>query len=140
MDEKKIMLSVDEIKDGLSPVFEDESLLLVLLFGSVATGNAHRHSDIDLAFLFDTPVDILELTNRVIRLLHNDDVDVIDLRHAKPLLKYSVAKNGLVIYEKMAGIYNQFYSLAFRRFVDTRKLRDARETYINNFLKSKGLA
>jgi hypothetical protein len=42
-------------------------------------------SDIDLAFMFESPTDILELTNRVIRLLHADTVDVVDLRRASPL-------------------------------------------------------
>ena len=140
MDQEKLTLSVEQIKARLAPLFEDESLQLVLLFGSVATGNTHARSDIDLAFLFDVRFDVVELTNRVTRLLHYDNVDVIDLRSATPLLKYSAAKKGIAIYEKMPGIYNQFYSLAFRRFVDTKKLRDAREVSINNFLKAKGLA
>src|SRR3990167_7587269 len=60
----------------------------------------HKRSDIDLAFLYKKPVNILSLTNRVIRLLHMDSVDVVDLRHASPLLRYSVAKNGRLLYER----------------------------------------
>jgi predicted nucleotidyltransferase len=110
-----------------------------LLFGSALTGAVHKKSDIDLAFLFDRPVDILSITNSVIRLLHTDKVDVIDLKHASPLLKYSVAQKGRPLYEKSPGIFNEFYSLAFRMYVDTRKLRDARETAIKYFLESRGL-
>jgi hypothetical protein len=64
---------------------------------------------------------------------------VIDLKHASPLLKYSVAQKGRPLYEKSPGIFNEFYSLAFRMYVDTRKLRDARETAIKYFLESRGL-
>jgi predicted nucleotidyltransferase len=96
----------------------------VLLFGSSATGKAHRHSDIDLAFSFDRDIDILALTNDVIRLLHNDNVDVIDLRHVSPLLRFSAARNGRLLYERSQGEFNAFFSLAFRRYVDTKKLRD----------------
>lgn len=133
------MLSIEQIKERLAPLFESEDIQLVLLFGSTASGNVHKQSDIDLAFLLDTRFDVIEMTNRVTRLLRCDAVDIVDLRAAKPLLKYSAVKGGIVIYEKMAGIYNQFYSLAFRQFVDTRKLRDARQTSINNYLKAKGL-
>lgn len=79
MAQTKKLISIEKIKDRLEPVFQDEGLQLVLLFGSVVSGGSHRHSDI--AFLFDTTVDILSLTNRVIRLLHVDNIDVIDLSH-----------------------------------------------------------
>ncbi|MDO8140342.1 MAG: nucleotidyltransferase domain-containing protein [Candidatus Brocadiales bacterium] len=132
-------ISIDEIRNKLFPMFRDEGLRLVLLFGSTATGNVHKKSDIDLAFLFDKPVDILALTNKIIRLLHTDNVDVVDLRRASPLLKYSAVKGGKPIYEKEPGIFNEFYSLAFRMYADTKKLRDAQAASIKHFLKSRDL-
>jgi predicted nucleotidyltransferase len=134
-----VVLTPEEIRKRLAPLYEDSDLLLVLLFGSVASEQTHRKSDIDLAFLYDVPVDILALTNRVIRLLHNDNVDVVDLRRASPLLKYSAAKTGQVLYEQNKGIFVQFFALAFKMYVDTKKLRDAREKGIKDFLVSRGL-
>ena len=67
MTDTKEKISIGEIKKGLSPLFNDEGLRLVLLFGSAVSGKIHKKSDIDFAFLFDKPVDILSLTNRVIR-------------------------------------------------------------------------
>ena len=90
VDSKKIS-SINEIMGKLIPLFKEEGLQFVLLFGSVVSGKTNQKSDIDLAFLYDRPVDILALTNRAIRLLHNDRIDVVDLRHASPLLKFSVA-------------------------------------------------
>jgi len=133
------IISIEGIKDKLAPLFKDRGIKLVLLFGSAVLGNVHKESDIDLAFLFDRPVDILSLTNRVIRFLHADNIDVVDLRRASPLLKFSVVKNGRVLYEKLPGMFNEFYSLAFRMYVDTKKLRDAQEISINHFLREKGL-
>lgn len=130
------MLSTDEIKARLFPLFDDQSLRLVLLFGSSVTGKLHRQSDIDLAFLFDVPVDILKLTNRVVRLLHTDNVDVIDLIHANPLLRFSAAKNSMLLFEKEPGVFCEFCSLAFRMYGDTKKLRDARSESIKRFLES----
>jgi predicted nucleotidyltransferase len=86
--------SIAEIEERLTPLFEDESLQLVLLFGSALTRDMHKGSDIDLAFLYDKAVDVVSLTNRVIRLLHRETVDVVDLRSANPLLRFSVARKG----------------------------------------------
>jgi len=133
------ILSVDEIRERLTPLFQDNGLQLVLLFGSVAAGKVHKKSDVDLAFLFDRPVDILSLTNSVIRLLHTDNVDVVDLKHASPLLKFSVGKNSRLLYERTSGDFNIFFSLAFRRYVDTKKLRNMQSTAIRQFLETRGI-
>lgn len=146
-------LPIEEIRERLRPLFNHpvpplekkgeegfEGLQLVLVFGSVVSGVVHKQSDIDLAFLFDKPVDILALTNRVIRLLHTDNVDVIDLKRASPLLRFSAAKNGRPIYERSPGVFNEFCSLAFRMYADTKKLRDAQAKAIRYFLEARGLA
>src|SRR4030042_2608486 len=130
--------SIAETKERLTPLFEDESLQLVLLFGSALTRNMHKGSDIDLAFLYDKPVDVVSLTNRVIRLLHCDMVDVVDLRSANPLLRFSVAQKGRPLYEKSHGVFNAFCSLAFRMYVDSKKLRDGQVRVIRDFLETRG--
>jgi len=128
-----------EIRRRLSPMFSEKGLELVLLFGSIVTGKVHRRSDIDLGFLFEGEVDILALTNKVIRLLKSDRVDVVDLQKASPLLKFSAVKRSEVLFEKRPGIFSVFSSLAFRRFVDTKKLRDAQHSAVLDFLHERGL-
>jgi predicted nucleotidyltransferase len=135
------IFTAEEIKEKLAPLFKDKDLQLALLFGSTVSGKFKKQrSDVDLAFLFDRPADILALTNRVIRLLHFDDVDVADLRYASPLLRFSVAKNGKLLFERSPGLFNEFASLAFRRYVDTKKLREAQAKAIEHFLEKRGLA
>jgi len=130
--------SIDEIKAKLAPLFEEEALQLVLLFGSQSSGQVHPESDIDLGFLYDEAVDLLELTNKVIQLLRKDRVDVIDLRRANSLLCFSAARQGKLLYERCPGLFNRFYSLSFRRYIDTKKLRDARQRAIDTFLETRG--
>ena len=132
------VFSIDEIKAKLASLFEDEALQFVLLFGSQSSGQVHPKSDIDLGFLYDEPVDLLNLTNKVIQVLRKDRVDVVDLRRANPLLCYSAARQGKLLYERCPGLFNRFYSLSFRRYVDTKKLRDARQRAIDTFLAAKG--
>jgi predicted nucleotidyltransferase len=138
MKERLPVPSIAEIKERLTPLFEDEGLQLVLLFGSALTRNMHKRSDVDLAFLYDKPVDVITLTNRVIRLLHRDTVDVVDLRSANPLLRFSVAQKGRPLYEKSPGVFHEFCSLAFRRYVDSKKLRDGQAKVIKDFLETRG--
>lgn len=140
MADAKGKISIEEIRRGISPLFKDDNLRLVLLFGSAVSGKTHKKSDIDIGFLFDKPVDILVLTNRVIRLLHTDNVDVVDLRRASPLLKFSAVKSGMPLYEREPGMFHEFYSLAFRMYVDAKKLRDAQAKAIQQFLKARDLA
>jgi len=135
----KIILP-DEIKRRLTPLFREKGLQLVLLFGSSVTGNRHRQSDIDLGFLFDGEPDILALTNKVIRLLKTDKVDVVDLKKASPLLKFSASRSAEILFEKTPGLFNAFSSLAFRRYVDTKKLRDAQHSVVLDFLHERGLS
>jgi predicted nucleotidyltransferase len=133
-------LSLTEIRQRLAPLFHEAGLQIVLLFGSRVSGRVHLGSDIDLGVLFDTPVDLVKITNRVTGLLRTDRVDLVDLRRANPLLAFSAARQGNLLYERSAGLFNQFYSLSFRRYIDTKKLRDAQKRTIQNFLKEKGLS
>ncbi len=134
------MISVEEIRARLSPLTNGVALRLIVLFGSAASGKVHCQSDIDLGFLYDGKVDVLSLTNEILRLLNTDQVDVVDLRRTSPLLKFSIARNGIPLYERRPGLFSEFCSLAFRRYVDTKKLRDARAQEIKQFLESRGLA
>lgn len=130
-------LSIKAIREGLAPLCSEETLKLIILFGSTVSGKTHRKSDIDIAFLYTAPIDRLALANRVIRLLRTDRVDVVDLRHASPLVQFAVARTGQVLFERAPGMYPEFCSFAFRRYVDTKKLRDARAQAIRRFVDAK---
>jgi hypothetical protein len=65
-------------------------------------------------------------------------VDVVDLRSANPLLRFSVAQKGRPLYERSPGMFNEFCSLAFRMYVDSKKLRDGQAKVIKDFLESRG--
>ncbi|MBI3014982.1 MAG: nucleotidyltransferase domain-containing protein [Candidatus Tectomicrobia bacterium] len=79
-------LTVEKIREALRPLFQRPGLQLALVFGSRSAGRAGKGSDLDLAVLGDKPVDLVKVTNEVIKLLHLNEVDVVDLRRASPLL------------------------------------------------------
>ncbi len=83
-------------------------LRLLVLYGSRARGDAHRRSDWDLAYLGDVGVDELELRSQLSAALGTDDIDVADLSRAGGLLRYRVAKDGVLLYEREPGAFENF--------------------------------
>lgn len=132
-------LTVEKIREALRPLFQRPGLQLALVFGSRSAGRAGKGSDLDLAVLADSPIDPVKVTNEVMRLLHFNEIDVVDLRRTSPLLAMEVMRKGEVLFEKEPGTYPQVYSLIFRRYADTRKLREARKSSIQQFLSERGL-
>ena len=106
---------------------------LIILFGSAARGEA-RVADLDIGVLGRERVDLVELTNQLIRTLHEQHVDVCDLGRADPLLMALVARDGVPLYEATPGEFARFASLAVRRYADTRKFREVERREIGDFL------
>lgn len=110
---------------------------LVVLFGSaVDEGGAREPEDLDLALRGDGPLDLVDATNRFTRALGTQavDVDVVDLRRADPLLMMMVARDGVVLHEEGPGAFARFWSLAARRYADTRKFREAERERVREFV------
>ncbi len=107
---------------------------LIVLFGSAARGES-RPADLDIAILSDGPLDALAATNTLIRTLGVQQVDVADLYRADPLLLALVARDGIPLYEREAGEFGRFASLAARRYADTRKFRAMERREIHDLLR-----
>ena len=133
-------VDVAQLRAQLTPLCEPHQIEIIILFGSAAKGLQRSESDLDLAVFSEKPLDIMTVTTDVIRALHMNRVDVVDLRRASPLLAMEIARNGRLVYERHAGHYAGFQSLAFRRYVDTAKLRRARKEAIHRYLAGRGLA
>jgi predicted nucleotidyltransferase len=104
-----------------------------VLFGSVVRGEP-RAEDVDLAVLCDGPLDSVALTNRLIRDLGFQAVDMCELRRAEPLLLALVARDGIPLYEAEPTEFARFHSLAMRRYADTRKFREMERQEIRDIL------
>lgn len=103
---------------------------LILLYGSAARGPHAR--DLDVGILADSPLDVVAATNAFTRRLGVQDVDIVDLGRAGPLLLMAAARDGVVLYD--AGHeYLSLVSFAVRRFADTRKFREAERQAIREF-------
>lgn len=90
----------------LNKIFKQyHSLKLVYLFGSRVTGKTGPLSDYDFAFYIDEEKKkanyiALEIEGKISTLLATEKVDSVILNYIDaPELKYSIIKNGKIIYE-----------------------------------------
>ena len=114
----------------LRKLFEKNGVVLAYLFGSQAEGTAGPLSDVDIAVLLGPEVprerwgDVqIDLIGDLTSLFHRNDVDVVILNRATPLLAWEVVRYGQRIYEPDPGVRVDFETAAFRRYVDTKPLR-----------------
>ncbi|MBI2675314.1 MAG: nucleotidyltransferase domain-containing protein [Candidatus Aenigmarchaeota archaeon] len=79
----------------------------VYLFGSMATGKSSRHSDIDIAVLFDRKLTRQErnakelfLISSLTSMLGREDLDVVVMNDAPLLLNFNIIRDGRILYCK----------------------------------------
>jgi len=137
-------LSLEQIRQAAARVAHEADCRLVVLFGSAArafTGGPGERApeDVDLGVLGVQPghtaLDTAALTNRFIRALGAQDVDVADLGRADPLLLMLVARDGVPLFEAAPGEFGRFASLAARRYADTRKFRELERHRVQDFAR-----
>lgn len=125
----------DALRSAAAHVAAVRGLDLVVLFGSTATGSRPMPDDLDIAVRARTGiVDAVALTNDFIAALGRQDVDLVDLRTADPVLLAAVARDGVPLFEADPATFTRFTSLAARRFADTRKFREAARETIRDFI------
>jgi predicted nucleotidyltransferase len=130
--------SLDAVRRNLHDVATElPDLKLLVLFGSAARGRSRADSDVDVAVLADGEADLDAAFLALAPRFRTSQLDLVDLRRAGPLLAFEVARSGILLVERAAGLFREFQSLAYRRFVDTKKLRDAQRRAIQVFLERR---
>lgn len=125
-------------REAIRRLCRRERLTLAVVFGSTASGRRTTRSDLDLAFwVAGKRIEgrELELTNRLMQTWHRNDVDVVVLNHANPLLQWQVASTGTLLHEQMAGQFRQFQLYAMKRYDDSRKLLALQDLFLTRLLK-----
>ncbi len=128
-------------QNRLRNVCKQHNLSLVILFGSHSRGQADKNSDIDLAVLVDKKtIDAdfeFSLLTTFVNLVQRDNLDLVLLNRAEPLLQSQVARYGTLLYEKSPGLFNRFRVQAVKNYDDAQKFIWLGETYVHNFLRGK---
>ncbi len=111
--------------------FRNHGAKVAYLFGSYAKDTALPTSDIDIAILFGGEIDTSQhlellslLTAELMKILERNDVDVVALNAAPPLLRHKVFVDGRVIFLDSEKDRVRFEVKAMRDYFDTKRLRD----------------
>lgn len=119
----------EDATDALNAYFKSlRGVVAVILFGSLARGEARSGSDVDLGVLFSherskETINLSKLTTDVMNVLNRKDVDVVNLNRAPPLLMHRVVRDGHVLYCADNRTLGEFTIRALQRYEDTRPLR-----------------
>jgi predicted nucleotidyltransferase len=84
-------------------------LRLLVLHGSRARGDAHAGSDWDFAYRAMPGFDPDALLAQFADYLKADRIDLVDVDRAGALLRYRVARDGVVIFEREVGEFQRFW-------------------------------
>lgn len=86
----------------------------IYLFGSHATGGAHRDSDVDLAVLAPAPLGDEERWHlaQTLAIALGRDVDLVDLRRASAVMRVQVVDSGKLLFESDATQRQEFEAMA----------------------------
>jgi len=106
-----------------------ESVVLCYLFGSVARGESHIESDVDIAVLFDRSVrkeNFLVSEGRLISLFSSvfpkREINIVNLAIASPLLRQNIIMEGWLIYAKSDDARIFFQVDALHQYEEYRHL------------------
>jgi uncharacterized protein len=100
-------------------------LVLVVLYGLRARGDARPDSDVDVALLADAPIDrweLLELQAALAARL-GAEVDVVDLLTSDDVLRVQVVAHGRTLFERSATERSLFEMHALSRYAHLNEER-----------------
>ncbi|OHB72930.1 MAG: hypothetical protein A2W17_12210 [Planctomycetes bacterium RBG_16_41_13] len=128
-------------KPEIDHIARKYNLLLVILYGSQASGRTCKESDIDIAVLGTRPItfeNLIDLNNEFAEIFKVKEIDVKSLHNTNSLFRYQVMSKGVLLYGKSYD-YNSFKSYAFRDYYDSQDLLRLKEVFIKKRLQNLGV-
>lgn len=121
------------------------SLELLLLFGSRISGQIHKESDYDIAYLSERKLDLEEEGRLIIALLpligEQDErlINLVNMKKASPLLFYAITSNARVIFEKEPSAFATLRAYAFKKYIETKPLYEEKARRLQEDFAPKNL-
>lgn len=132
VDERASVPRIGALERGkLSRALDRDHVVAGMLFGSQATGKVGPLSDVDVAVWLDPdlPREQLsalrsELTLAAVEALGTDEVDVVVLNDAPPLLRHRAMKSGARLFDRNPRARVRLETTALLDYFDTAPLRE----------------
>ena len=111
-----------KVREDLRFLFDNKSVLGVLLYGSVVTGESNERSDIDVCVVAPSASDRVELSRWILANVRDERYDVRVFELMPLYLKMDVVTHGEVVHARdIHELYEYFYT--FRKLWDDQKRR-----------------
>jgi predicted nucleotidyltransferase len=131
VNEKSRVPSLDEAGlERLSHALDRDGVVAAMLIGSQARGTVGPLSDVDVAVWHDPGLDArarfdlqLDLADDAARALHTDEVDIVLLNRAPPLMRHRAIRDGKRLVERDRGERIRLETRAILDYLDTAPLR-----------------
>lgn len=118
---------IEQKLKALIPLFGEEGILLVYLFGSLGKGLSGN--DIDLAILGGKKP-VYQLREVLAEKLGTERIDLIDLGSASPLLRFEIISTGRALYVSEELLHERFVLDTLHQYRDTAPLRHRQSEYL----------
>lgn len=113
-------------------IIKKYNLELLVTFGSFQTNRFQKQSDLDIGYISKrnlTMDEEISLLSALVFYFQKDNIDLVNLKKASPLLAYEVACNGRILFETK-NRFLLFKIQASARYIDTKRLREARKNFL----------
>lgn len=132
-DRTSVAKAIRELEDAAASLAEDPRVLAAYGFGSRTRRDAGPGSDLDLAVLMDEDVDLMDelrLRAELVEGMSRDDIDLVILNHAPPLLRYEVISAGQRHFCRDNERVDGFEHQAVMHYFDTAHLRETQQRLV----------
>lgn len=131
------MVNIDAKIDNLKKYFmSNNNIVAVWIIGSYGTKQQTENSDIDIALLFNKPINIMDemdISCKISEILNFDNIDTINILDAPITLQFKVIDEGRNIYEKDYYKVCDFMEEVFKKYTDEKYYLDR---FMNDFYES----
>ena len=113
------------------------NILLFVIFGSHARGKNNSRSDIDVALILENNKSTANKLRLIFELegIFPKQVDLVIVNpNTDPLLQFEIFKIGVPLFENKSNLFEEYKLRAWKSFQDTKKIRDLKQQYINNYI------
>jgi hypothetical protein len=116
----------------------DPRVRLLYVFGSTARGEAGPRSDLDLAVWLDRKLSWDEERDlRATVSTGHDQVDLVILNDAPPVLRYEVVTGGRCLLARDAAEHAEFEITSLARFLDFQPIRRVQREYLRRRVEER---
>ncbi len=126
-------------------------LKMLVLFGSRATGNTNAKSDWDFAVLYDEEQREVYVKDNVVRWfellmqigelfkINPGLIDIVELNHCSELIAHFIARDGIMMFEKYPGQFEEFRLTSLKSKSELKKFREDQHKIIEIELNKWGV-